>query len=261
MVEAKRTIKDVCNYLDKLYPSELAWELDLPRIGFILGNSNNLITKSLLTLDVTGEVIDEAINLGANLIITHHPFIFNPIYKIDFKTVIGQNIKKLIENDIAIYALHTNFDVGVDGVADMLANFLELKDIVGSNEADSYLRVGKVTKKPLESILKEIKDKLKLEGLKYARSDSSDVEVVGIMGGSGGNDHYVEEALKAGVDLYISSEFKLSSIQNAVNNGMSIVEINHGVEKLALESLVESLTKFGVKTIISKVQTDPFKYF
>lgn len=261
MVKKAIYIKDLVENLDELYPHELAWEEDLPRIGFILGNKENKLTNVLLTLDVNMAVVEEAICKKVNFIITHHPLIFKPIYKLDYCDNKTKTLLKLIENNIAVYAMHTNFDVAKDGVADELARKLNLKSLVGTNEKDSYLRMGEIDSIKLSDYLEIIKLNLNLSGLKYAGDLNKIINKVAIIGGSGGKMQDVLEALNLGADLYISSEFKLDVVQFAVENNLAIVEINHGVEKLALYNLLNLKQFLNHDIFVSDIETDPFKYY
>jgi len=255
-------IKELCDILDELYPSELAWDNDLPRIGFILGDKNRKLENVLLTLDINLDVIDEAINKNCNFIIAHHPLIFYPIYKIDFDTSLGKIIKKLIENNISVYSMHTNLDVGVEGVADTLAERISLKNITGENEKDSYMRIGEIKETKFKDLFNKIKDNLDITGLRYAGDEEKLIKRIAIFGGSGGNERAVMEAVQKNADLYISSEFKLSAVQLAVNNNLCVIEVNHGVEKLVFINLLNKLNKFvNTKIYISEVDTDPFRYY
>lgn len=257
-----QSIRDLCSFLDKSFPHELAWDDDLPRIGFILGDKNNELSNVLLTLDITEEVIEEAITKKCNLIISHHPLIFMPIYKIDFETTKGKIIEKLIKNNIAVYTMHTNFDVGIGGVADVLASNLGLKNVLGDNLKDSYLRVGEIEETKFKDVLTIVREKLKLNGLKYAGKLEKNIKTIGILGGSGGSEGDVRAALNHSCDLYISSEFKLNAVQYAAANDLCIIEVNHGVEKLAINNLKYKLFKKVPKEIfVSEVEVDPFEYF
>lgn len=106
--------------MEQLAPKYFAVEHD--NIGLQLGTLDKQITKVLVTLDVTLAVVQEAIKLGANLIIAHHAIIFRPIPKIDTSTSAGKLYELLIKHDIAVYIAHTNLDVAIGGVNDLLAD-------------------------------------------------------------------------------------------------------------------------------------------
>ncbi|OCA91136.1 Nif3-like dinuclear metal center hexameric protein [Bacillus sp. FJAT-27225] len=110
--------------LERFSPKEYAVEGD--RVGLQIGQLNRRVDKVLITLDLTEEVVDEAIDKGVQLIIAHHPPIYRPLKKLATDTVPGRMIEKLIKHDISVYAAHTNLDVAKGGVNDMLAEALGL---------------------------------------------------------------------------------------------------------------------------------------
>lgn len=113
-------------FMEQLAPKHYAVEND--KIGLQLGTLNKPITKVLVALDVTDEVVDEAIEAGANLIIAHHAIIFRPIAKLDTSTPAGKLYEKLIKNDIAVYISHTNLDVADGGINDWLADQIGIEE-------------------------------------------------------------------------------------------------------------------------------------
>ena len=117
-------IKDITNYLETIAPLSLQENYD--NAGLITGNKNSEITSILITLDTTPEVVEEAVQKGANLVISHHPIIFKGLKKINGSNYVEQTIIKAIKNDIAIYAVHTNFDNISTGVNSILCKKLGL---------------------------------------------------------------------------------------------------------------------------------------
>lgn len=115
---------EIINLFEKWSPQKYA--LDGDPVGLHIGQLNRMVEKVLVTLDVNEEVIDEAIENGANLIIAHHPPIFRPLKRIATDTVQGRLIEKCIKNNITVYAAHTNLDVATGGVNDMIADCLGL---------------------------------------------------------------------------------------------------------------------------------------
>ncbi|MEK3934172.1 Nif3-like dinuclear metal center hexameric protein [Sporosarcina sp. FSL W7-1349] len=105
-------------------PKRFAMEGD--PVGLHIGQLNRLVQKVLVTLDVNEQVVDEAIEQGANLIIAHHPPLFRPVKTIWTDTPQGRMIEKCIKHDVSVYAAHTNLDVAPGGVNDMLASKLGL---------------------------------------------------------------------------------------------------------------------------------------
>ena len=97
--------------------------------GLIIGSNSQKADKALITIDITEDVVKEAIENNCNLIISHHPIIFKSLKKIDYQSAIGSIITKLIKADIAVYAMHTNLDNMLDGVNGILAQKLGLSNL------------------------------------------------------------------------------------------------------------------------------------
>lgn len=120
------TVGQIVNVMNELAPPKLAYEGD--PIGLHVGSYQNKVKRVMVTLDVLENVVDEAIENKVDLIIAHHPFIFRPLKNIDFNSEKGRIIKKLILNNISVYAAHTNLDIAVNGVNDMLMKQLNIND-------------------------------------------------------------------------------------------------------------------------------------
>jgi dinuclear metal center YbgI/SA1388 family protein len=120
-------LKDICFYLGSVVP--VSFQESYDNSGLQYGDPESEINSALLSLDVTEEVVDEAIALGCNLIISHHPVIFKPLKTITGRTFVERIVIKAIKNDIAIYSCHTNLDAVESGVSVKMAEKLGLKDI------------------------------------------------------------------------------------------------------------------------------------
>lgn len=107
------------NLIDKIeskYPTNLAYSWD--NVGLLVGEYEKEVKKILVALEANEKVVDEAIQKGVDLIITHHPFIFSKINRVNSGDLKGRLILKLIKNDISLYSMHTNFDIAKDGLND-----------------------------------------------------------------------------------------------------------------------------------------------
>ncbi|MNJ40952.1 putative GTP cyclohydrolase 1 type 2 [compost metagenome] len=118
----------VIQYMEQLAPKHVAMEGD--KIGLQLGTLQKEIRSVLIALDVNEEVVDEAISLGADLIIAHHAIIFRPLAGLQTDTPMGKVYEKLIKNDIAVYISHTNLDVTEGGMNDWMAEALGIEDVI-----------------------------------------------------------------------------------------------------------------------------------
>ena len=120
-------IKEITSYLESLAP--ISSQVSYDNCGLIVGDSSNEITSVLICLDTTEDIVNEAIEKGANLIISHHPIIFSALKKITGKTYIERTIIKAIQNNIAIYAIHTNLDNYRFGVNWEIGNRIGLENL------------------------------------------------------------------------------------------------------------------------------------
>ncbi len=142
--------RDIIKYVEEWAPPGAAWEKD--NVGLQVGSYNQEVSKLLIALELNKDVAEEAFRQRCNLIITHHPFIFQPIKKLDFsKDPKNQLIRDLIKNDISVFSAHTNLDFTFGGVSFTLAKKLGLKNIrFLANEKDNQLKL--VTFVPKEKV-------------------------------------------------------------------------------------------------------------
>lgn len=132
----------IINELDKLAPRYLAESWD--NVGLLVGSPAQNISRILIALDVTDNVVDHALANKADMIVTHHPLIFKGIRNVRTDLPHGQLLAKLIKNDIAVYAAHTNLDIADGGINDILANKLNLTNIesLSSGYADKLIKLA-----------------------------------------------------------------------------------------------------------------------
>ena len=119
-------LKELTSYIESVVP--LAYQEDYDNAGLIVGNPDMELTGTIITVDVTEEIVEEAIQKGANLILAHHPIVFSGLKKLTGKNYVERIIIKALKNDIAIYAAHTNLDSIWGGVSNKIADKLVLKN-------------------------------------------------------------------------------------------------------------------------------------
>ena len=117
----------IISIMEKLAPKNLAEEWD--NVGLQVGDPRKEITGILVTLDVTPEAVSEAVKLGANLIVSHHPLIFKPIKNVRYDLAHGNLLSEIIKNDINVYCAHTNLDSAMEGVNHVLAELVGLHEV------------------------------------------------------------------------------------------------------------------------------------
>lgn len=119
-------LNNLIKKIENKYPLNLAYDWD--NVGLLVGDFDSEIKKVLVSLEANEKVIDEAIKNNVNLIVTHHPFIFRKMNKINTRDLKGRLIHKLIKNDIALYSMHTNFDIAFDGLNDYFMEVMGFED-------------------------------------------------------------------------------------------------------------------------------------
>lgn len=254
---------DIKRFFDEKYPRDLAYEWD--NVGLQIGTLNKPITGILLTLDVTREVVDEAMNRQANLIIAHHPLVFKPLSNILTDSYKGGLIETLIKNDIAVYVSHTNFDLGHEGMNTLLAERLGLENpeiLEYETETHGIGKIGTIDPTPMHEAIKTIKQRLDMTHARLITQKTPDtiIKTIAISGGSGAS--HMFEAKKKGVDLYITGDVSYHQAHDMLQVGLSTLDIGHYVEKHFMHGLKKQLTAYGITCPIheSLIDQDPFTH-
>ncbi|MGL4736895.1 MAG: Nif3-like dinuclear metal center hexameric protein [Cellulosilyticaceae bacterium] len=121
------TVGELIGVLEQIAPPHLAEGWD--NVGLMIGSRKATIAKVLCALDLTADVLDEAMSQGVGCIVTHHPFLFSPLKKLELDTTQGEMIAKLIKHDIAVYSMHTNLDTVAGGINDVICNKLGIDGV------------------------------------------------------------------------------------------------------------------------------------
>ena len=216
------TVNDVLGRLDAWYP--LSLQLDFDNAGFLVGDGTSVVKRCLLALDITDEVINEAIEYGAQLIVSHHPLIFTAQKTVLADDLVGGKITKLIKHGIAAICMHTNLDIGDGGVNDALIRALGCEPL---DFVDEYGcgRVGEYADPMgLDDFLIKCKAALKANGLRYV-SSGKPVKRLAVLGGAGGG--CVQDAFSKGCDTYVTSDIKYNVFLDAKELGMNLIDADH----------------------------------
>lgn len=224
----------------------LAWQESYDNAGLAVGNPEAEVCKVLVALDATEEVVDEAIELGAQMVVTHHPIIFRPIKRLACENRQQRTIAKAIAHGIALYAAHTNLDGAPNkGISHHLAGVLGLQEerlLEPSNTEGVGIGIVGTLPKPVDSeeFLATIKERLGVKALRHSPIRIDKVERVAICSGSGGS--LIESAEAAGADLYLSADFKYHDFVDA--DRMILVDAGHfETEICAIDILFDILSK------------------
>lgn len=225
-------VNDVLYFLDVLAPFESSMGFD--NTGMLVGGKNKTVSKIILTLDVTRDAIAYAKKAGAELIVSHHPVIFDPMKRVTDDSLVYE----LIKNDISVISAHTNLDKAEGGVNDVLALRLGLEDIqsVDSNdpEESGLGRIGRVSETDVRSFAARVKKLLCADGVEF--SGRVPVKNVCVVGGSGGSCLF--DAKKAGADTLVTGEAKYNHFADAIEMGMNLIVAGHyHTENVVLDNL------------------------
>lgn len=227
-----RKAGEIYDYLKELAPLEL--QMDFDNSGFQLGRLDAEVNRALLALDVTEEVVGEAIELGAQLIISHHPLIFSKL-----RSIMDTKLLRLAENRIAVISMHTNLDIAAGGVNDVLITLLGAR-ADGPLDPDNCGRVGELPEaQQFDSFLRFCKTALDSKGLRYYDAGRP-VKRLAVMGGSGGD--YIGCAAEKGCDTYVTADIKYHQFLEAKELGINLIDGDHFcTENPVIPSLCEKL--------------------
>lgn len=228
------TVKDIFDFLNEKFPSETACDFD--NVGLLVGDPDTEVKKAVIALDCTPNAITAAVENGCQLIITHHPIIFEPLKRVLARSAVYEVIK----NGISVISMHTNLDVGIGGVNDCLSVALSLENVTKVKAEDGYmLNTGELTS-PLypDGLALYIKEKLG-GAVKYLGTNKPLKRIL-LCSGSGGS--YVGEVLRQNCDALITADVKHNQFLDAQRLGISLFDAGHfDTEDVVTEPLKRTL--------------------
>lgn len=253
---------EIITRLELLSPPSFAEDWD--NVGLLVGRMDQEISSVYVALDATDKVIEEAVQNGADMIITHHPLIFSGLKSITEETFIGRRVRKMIGEDICYYAMHTNFDVL--GMADAAAEELHLANsqVLHTTFEDDISKegFGRYGKLPREMTLGEcaeyVKRKFSLEHVMVYGDLRTVVNIAAICPGSGKD--FMDDAIKVGADVYVTGDVSHHMGIDAIAQGVCVIDAGHyGIEKIFIPYMKDFLKKQmpGIKVFTEEVK-NPF---
>ncbi len=215
---------DFVKAVESIAPLGLAYDWD--NSGLILRCSNEA-KRVLITLDVTNATADEAEKLSCDMILSHHPLIFEPVKTMSIDKAADAVIMRLVRSGISLYAAHTSYDRAGGGICDTLAKSLGLSQteaVPGAGE--DLMRIGYL-QNPMDkgAFLEHVKQSLAVGTLRVSRSNAEKISRVAAVGGSGGS--FIEAAKQSGADALVTGESKHHHFIEAEFNGVLLVEAGH----------------------------------
>ena len=258
------SFKAIIDVMENLAPLTLKEDWDNP--GLLVGNPEQEVQSVLLTLDVTKENVCYAVD--HDCIISHHPVIFSGIKALRTDTYDGRMFAQLLSHNIGVYCAHTNLDSATGGVNDVLASLLELHDVrpLDGEEGSSMGRIGRLAETmSLAEVMEYIKVKLNRPVLPYGGKEKEIVESIALCGGAA--TCFMNDAVRAGADLYLTGDVKYHDFQQAVKDDIFLVDGGHyGTEfpvVFELQRLLQTESEkrgWEVKFVVDSTSRDFISY-
>ena len=258
----------VMDALERIAPKRLAEDWDNP--GLLVGALNQDVQKILVCLDVSDSVVKRAIEEDADMIVAHHPLIFKGLKKIRTDLPLGARLQLLLKHDIAVAAAHTNLDIAVGGVNDVLAEAIGLGKlstfIITSQQEDGTVEsLGRIGSLPapmtVEDFARQVRQALPTEHVRLVHAGPRPVRKVALCSGSGAE--FIQKAAFMGADVYVTGDVKYHEAQSAVELGMHVIDAGHfatefPVVEVLRQRLTEELSAYGLAVIADTESADFF---
>ena len=263
-------IREIAEAIEQYAPLRLQEEWD--NAGIQVGDPDADVTGVLLCTDATEAVIAEAIGLGYNLVISHHPLIFRGLKKIMGRTPVERTVAMAIKHDITIYSAHTNMDSAWQGVSFRMADKIGMTDVVflDDNRVDAYGEqgstsagcgvIGNIEPTPASEVLKRVKAAFEVGAVRYCGDPCTIVTRVALCGGAGG--FLIDKAVEMGAQLYVTADMRyhdfLDNSKRIVVADIGHYESEHFTKEIFLEIIQKKSPTFAVA--FSKNETNQVNY-
>jgi len=252
--------KDIITILEQKWPSGYALSWD--NVGLLVGSGEKEVKHILVTLDLTDDVLAEAIEMEADMIISHHPLIFSALKRITDGNFIERRIISLIQHDISYYAMHTNFDVL--GMGRLNGEALGLCDgevlwETKEGEMEGIGRIGSIAGDwELADFARFVREQLKILQVQVYGDSHKRVSRVAVSGGSGKS--MISSAVNAGADVLVTGDIDHHTGIDALAQGLSVIDAGHyGTEYMFMDYVKQQLDRELPDVEISVAQTEvPF---
>lgn len=212
---------EIINNLRKWVPEELQEPWDAS--GWQIKLADRDVTNVVVAMDVVPEVVDLAVEVGAELILTHHPFLFGGLSNVAEETTKGAMVVDLIRRGISVYSAHTNMDKAKGGVNDQWIDKLGLENVRVLSEEDELGIIGENNMSLAD--LKAVFEAEAIDNVRGYGVKKEAVDTIAFVGGSGAD--YIDEAALQGADVLITGDVKHHDGQHAAEIGLMVLDIGH----------------------------------
>jgi dinuclear metal center protein, YbgI family len=264
-------LRELLDRIRVKYPEELQYSWDNSSLN--LGDLDQDIKKIMLTLEITNRTIDEAVEKGVDLVISHHPFLISKLNQITSDTIKGGLVYKMIRNNISAYCMHTSYDMAEDGLNDYFFNLLGIKDreVLDVKSSLDYYNEGKVyglgrvaeLEKPLVigELISKLKDKLNIDHARYVGPKDLVISKIAVVTGNGSE--FFQLAKSKGCDILVTGDIKYHQAMDALDLGIALLDFGHfGTEHIFSKSVYDYINSISgdIEVIISEKNIDPFTF-
>lgn len=251
--------KDIITRLEELCPAECAMEWD--NVGLLAGRREKEVKRVYIALDATDEVVEEAVQTGADMLVTHHPLIFSGLKQITDGDFIGKRVLRLLQNDISYYAVHTNYDVRRMGVLSCgklgfeKPQVLECTRVGEDGVQEGIGCIAEIKETELLELAGQVKDTFRLDSVRIFGSPKQKIRKAAICPGSGKS--VIPEAIKKQADVLITGDIGHHEGIDSVACGMAVIDAGHyGIEHIFTADM-ERLLKENFPEL--EIKTAPLK--
>lgn len=262
-------VKDIAQTLEAWAPPPIAESYD--NVGLLVGYPHQEVTGVVINLDMTEEVVHEAIERGCNMVIAHHPIWFSGRKRLNGEDYVSRTIMTAVKHDIALYACHTNLDNIRAGVNQRISDKLSLQNTAflhpkkEKSFADMEIGSGRIgflpEKLSKQAFLRLVSDQFACGGIRYADCQKEFIHKVAVCGGAGS--FLTKAAILQEADAFVTADITYHKFFDNENQ-ILLLDIGHYeseqfTSELIFEHLSEKFTNFALH--LSKVETNPVRYF
>lgn len=237
-------VRDIAGIIEAFAPKRLQEDYD--NAGLQVGDPDMEVSATLLCLDVTEEILAEAISRSCNLIVSHHPLIFKGLKSVVGKTATERIVIEAVRNNIAIYSAHTNLDSAWDGVSHEIAHMLRLENLQvldpkPGEPAAGIGVIGDITPTPKLAFLRRVKETFNVKCLRFSsHTPTLVVKKVAVCGGAGA--FLISKAIKDGADVIVTGDVKYHDFTN-YGLDILIADIGHYESELCSQKILSRLIR------------------
>lgn len=251
-------LKEIIDIIESVAPrrQQEGWD----NSGLQVGDSNRDIHSVLLSVDVSEAVVAEAIRVGCDLIVSHHPLLFHGLKHVTGSTPQERCMAAAIRHDIAIYSSHTSMDKALRGVSGRMAAQLGLKDIriLVPDSSDAQVGLGVIGTLPQPMLwsgwLRHVQQVFGADYVRYTEPTKPTIQCVALCGGAGAE--FLPNAIEAGADTYLSADMKYHDMQAAAGQIMA-VDIDHWVSEHFTRDIFAELLQGKVDVRVAETDASP----